>query len=44
MLARIADRLAIPPHLLGVVGADDADFAAMLQFAEATLRLSEIAR
>ena len=44
MLARIADRLAIPPHLVGVVGTDDADFATMLHFAEATLRLAEIAR
>ena len=44
MLARIADRLAIPPHLLGVIGADDSDFGAMVQFAEATLRLSEVAR
>jgi transcriptional regulator with XRE-family HTH domain len=43
-LARIADRLAIPPHLVGVVGTDDTDFATMLQFAEATLRLSEVAR
>jgi transcriptional regulator with XRE-family HTH domain len=43
-LAHIADRLAIPPHLVGVVGTDDADFATMLQFAEATLRLSETAR
>ena len=43
-LAHIADRLAIPPHLVGVVGTDDADFATMLQFAEATLRLSEVAR
>ncbi len=44
MLARIANRLSIPPHLLGVVGANDADFAGMMQFAEATLRLSETAR
>jgi transcriptional regulator with XRE-family HTH domain len=44
MLARIADRLAIPPHRVGVVGTDDADFATMLHFAEATLRLAEIAR
>jgi transcriptional regulator with XRE-family HTH domain len=44
MLAHIADRLAIPPRLLGVAGADDADFGAMVQFAEATLRLSEVAR
>lgn len=42
-LARIARHLAIPPHILGVTD-DDADFTAMLQFADSTIRLAEIAR
>lgn len=43
-LARIARHLAIPPHILGVTDEDDADFTAMLQFADSTIRLAEIAR
>jgi len=44
LLAHIADRLAIPPHLLGLSSDDADDFAAMVQFAESTLRLAEVAR
>lgn len=40
----IARTLGLPPHALGVTDADDADFAAMLQFADSTIRLAEIAR
>ncbi len=40
----IARTLGLPTHVLGVTDADDADFAAMLQFADSTLRLAEIAR
>jgi transcriptional regulator with XRE-family HTH domain len=43
-LARIARHLAIPPHILGITDEDDADFTAMLQFADSTIRLAEIAR
>jgi transcriptional regulator with XRE-family HTH domain len=43
-LARIARHLAIPPHILGVTDDDDADFTAMFQFADSTIRLAEIAR
>jgi transcriptional regulator with XRE-family HTH domain len=43
-LARIARQLAVPPHVLGVTDDDDADFAAMLQFADSVLRLAEVAR
>ncbi|MGW1667001.1 helix-turn-helix domain-containing protein, partial [Streptomyces microflavus] len=41
---RVAARLGIPPHVLGVTDAADTDFAAMLQFGDSTLRLAEIAR
>lgn len=40
----IADTLAIPAHTLGVTNTDDADFRAMIQFADSTIRLSELAR
>lgn len=40
----IACTLGLPPHVLGVTDTDDADFAAMLQFADSTIRLAEIAR
>lgn len=40
----IADMLALPAHTLGITDASDADFAAMIQFADSTIRLAEIAR
>lgn len=40
----IARTLGLPTHVLGVTDADDADFAAMVQFADSTIRLAEIAR
>lgn len=40
----IARTLGLPTHVLGVTDTDDADFAAMLQFADSTIRLAEIAR
>ncbi|WP_317983908.1 helix-turn-helix domain-containing protein [Nocardia colli] len=40
----IAAQLAIPAHVLGVTGTDDAEFRAMLQFGDSTVRLAEIAR
>jgi transcriptional regulator with XRE-family HTH domain len=43
-LTRIAQALAIPPHMLGIVGPDDADFAAMLAFGSSVIRLADIAR
>jgi transcriptional regulator with XRE-family HTH domain len=43
-LIRIAHRIGIPAHVLRVTEPDDADFTAMLQFAEATLRLAILAR
>jgi transcriptional regulator with XRE-family HTH domain len=44
LLAHIANRLAIPPHLVGLSSDDADDFAAMVQFAESTLRLADVAR
>ncbi|MGN9805588.1 helix-turn-helix domain-containing protein [Micromonospora sp. L32] len=41
---RIARRLGLPAHALGVSDPDDADFTAMLQFGESTIRLAAIAR
>lgn len=41
---QIARTLGLPTHVLGVTEPDDADFAAMLQFADSTIRLAEIAR
>jgi transcriptional regulator with XRE-family HTH domain len=41
---RIARHLGVPPHVIGVTEPDDADFAAMLQFAESTVRLAVLAR
>jgi transcriptional regulator with XRE-family HTH domain len=41
---RIARHLGLPPHTLGVSDPDDADFSAMLQFGESTIRLAIIAR
>jgi len=43
-LAHIARTLAIPPHVLGIAGPDDADFAAMLAFGNSVIRLAQIAR
>ena len=43
-LTRIARSLAIPPHILGIAGPDDADFAAMLAFGTSVIRLADIAR
>ena len=43
-LAHIARTLAIPPHVLGIAGPDDADFAAMLAFGTSVIRLAQIAR
>ena len=40
----IARTLAIPPHLLGVTDPADTEFAAMVAFAESTIRLAELAR
>jgi transcriptional regulator with XRE-family HTH domain len=40
----IARTLGLPTHVLGVTEPDDADFAAMVQFADSTIRLAEIAR
>jgi transcriptional regulator with XRE-family HTH domain len=41
---RIARHLGLPAHTLGVSDPDDADFTAMLQFGESTIRLAVIAR
>jgi len=43
-LRRIAQVLGIPEHTLGVTEADDATFAAMLQFANSILTLADVAR
>jgi transcriptional regulator with XRE-family HTH domain len=43
-LAHISRRLSIPRHVLGITEDDDGDFAAMVQFADSTIRLAEIAR
>ncbi|WP_238598759.1 helix-turn-helix domain-containing protein [Saccharothrix sp. ALI-22-I] len=40
----IARVLGLPMHVLGVTDNDDADFAAMIQFGDSTIRLAEIAR
>ncbi|MFC8042838.1 helix-turn-helix transcriptional regulator [Nocardia sp. NPDC057353] len=40
----IATRLALPAHVLGVTGTGDAEYRAMLQFGDSTVRLAEIAR
>lgn len=41
---RFARHLGLPTHTLGVTEPDDADFTAMLQFGESTIRLAVIAR
>lgn len=43
-LRQIAHALGIPVHALGVTEADDATFAAMMQFAGSVLSLAEIVR
>jgi hypothetical protein len=43
-LRRISGTLAIPPHVLGITGSDDADFAAMLAFGASVIRLADVAR
>lgn len=43
-LAHIASTLAIPPHLLGISGPDDADFTDMLAFGTSVIRLADAAR
>ncbi|WP_433273992.1 helix-turn-helix transcriptional regulator [Pseudonocardia xinjiangensis] len=43
-LRSIAHTLAIPTHVFGVTDADDATFAAMLQFAGSVLSLADVAR
>ncbi|MFI0983608.1 XRE family transcriptional regulator [Streptomyces sp. NPDC021093] len=40
----VAERLRIPPHVLGVTDPADADHRAMLQFGQSAVRLAEIAR
>jgi transcriptional regulator with XRE-family HTH domain len=41
---RIARLLGLPAHALGVADPDDADYTAMLQFGQSTLRLAVLAR
>jgi len=43
-LRHISRTLAIPPHVLGITGLDDADFSAMLSFGSSVIRLADIAR
>lgn len=40
----IAYTLGLPTHVFGVTDGGDADFAAMVQFGDSTIRLAEIAR
>lgn len=40
----IAHTLGLPTHVFGVTDGGDADFAAMVQFGDSTIRLAEIAR
>ncbi|MCX5206731.1 helix-turn-helix domain-containing protein [Streptomyces sp. NBC_00237] len=40
----VAERLRIPPHVLGITDPADTDHRAMLQFGQSTVRLAEIAR
>jgi transcriptional regulator with XRE-family HTH domain len=41
---RIATFLGVPPHRVGVVDTESADFIAMMQFAHSTIRLAVLAR
>jgi transcriptional regulator with XRE-family HTH domain len=43
-LRHISRTLAIPPHVLGITGSDDVDFAAMLSLGASVIRLANIAR
>jgi hypothetical protein len=43
-LTRIARKLAIPSHVLGVAEPDEGDFASMLEFGASVVRLAEVAR
>ncbi|MFF2213423.1 helix-turn-helix domain-containing protein [Streptomyces antibioticus] len=43
-LRHVADRLALPGHVLGVTDPADSDHRAMLQFGTSTVRLAEVAR
>ncbi|MFJ7423457.1 helix-turn-helix domain-containing protein [Streptomyces uncialis] len=43
-LRHVAERLALPPHVLGVTDPADTDHRAMLQFGRSTVRLAELAR
>ncbi|MCX4750563.1 helix-turn-helix domain-containing protein [Kitasatospora sp. NBC_01287] len=43
-LRHIARTLALPAHALGATDPSDADFAALLQFGDSTVRLAETAR
>jgi hypothetical protein len=43
-LTHIARTLAIPPHLLGIVGPNDGGFLAMLAFGTSVIRLADVAR
>lgn len=43
-LAHIASTLAMPPHILGIAGPSDADFASMLAFGTSVIRLANVAR
>jgi transcriptional regulator with XRE-family HTH domain len=43
-LRRVAECLALPPHVLGVTDRADTDFRAMLAFGRSTVRLAAIAR
>ncbi len=43
-LRHIARTLGLPAHLFGVTDRDDADFTAMVQFGDSTIRLADLAR
>ncbi|WP_181012442.1 MULTISPECIES: helix-turn-helix transcriptional regulator [unclassified Streptomyces] len=43
-LRHVAERLALPAHVLGVTDPDDTDHRAMVQFGASTVRLAEVAR
>lgn len=43
-LRHVAERLALPPHALGVTDPADTDHRAMIQFGTSTVRLAEVAR
>ncbi|MFI6741775.1 helix-turn-helix domain-containing protein [Nonomuraea sp. NPDC050451] len=43
-LRRVAQRLGLPPHVLGVTDNADADFISMIKFGESTIRLASLAR